>query len=114
MLFPRVYEINASKTSIDELLLERKILEEKINEVRENRVGKLINKVPDRTEPTKRASDAAALNTKESIQKEKEYNEERLRLQNETLKKQLVTHLFILIYVIILNIDHIHKGNGVY
>lgn len=32
--------------------------------------------------------------SKEYSQKEKEYNEQRLRLQNETLKKQLVPFFF--------------------
>lgn len=99
VLCPRVYEINASKTSVEELLLERKILEEKINEIRANRVDKLLNKYnkPNQEEDeeakkerTRKGSITVKDTSKEYSQKEKEYNEQRLRLQNETLKKQLV------------------------
>lgn len=107
MLCPRVYEINASKTSVEELLLERKILEEKISEIRANRVEKLINKYNPanqqreeeaKTERGRKGSIVVRDTSKEYSQKEKEYNEERLRLQNETLKKQLVLFLFLNIY----------------
>jgi len=84
VLCPRVYEINASKTSIEELLLERRILEDKIIEIKERKLSRI-----ERGGSGGRGRSDEGQRS-QSSHKEKVYNEERLNLHNQALKKQLV------------------------
>ncbi|CAF0710228.1 unnamed protein product [Brachionus calyciflorus] len=95
VLSPLIHKIDPTSTSVDELILERRILEDKILELRNEKLN-IVNMTDDQRAKLKNKNDKKKKIKKQELTKinkeidlkEKVIREERIRLQHEAFKRQ--------------------------